>query len=266
VKTRTPEGVPDEAVFGGAYADQYDRLYLDKDYQAECDLIEATFRRHEAEVRTVIDLGCGTGGHAIPLAERGYRITGVDRAEGMIRRAREKAAGLLPSDAVPQFIVGDVRHPHGRRFDAALMMFAVLGYQITNLDVGQALRAVRAGLRVEGLFVFDVWFGPAVLSTRPQERVKVIQSGDDERLIRVATPRLDVVTHTCRVDYRLWQLRGREVVAETTESHTMRFFFPLELELHLEAAGLALQELTSFDGGGEVGADTWNVLAVARAV
>ena len=53
------------------------------------------------------------------------------------------------------------------------MMFAVLGYQHTNADVLDALATARAHLDVGGLFAFDVWYGPAVLSERPSERVKV---------------------------------------------------------------------------------------------
>ena len=110
------------------------------------------------------------------------------------------------------------------------MMFAVLGYQHTNAEVLDALATARAHLEVGGLFAFDVWYGPAVLSERPSERVKVIETGD-QRIIRVASGSLDEPNHLCTVDYRLWTLEGDQLVGEVTESHAMRFFFPLELEL-----------------------------------
>src|SRR4030095_10124387 len=62
----------------------------------------------------------------------------------------------------------------GRQFDAALLMFAVLGYQLENADVMAALRSARRHLRSGGLLLFDVWYGPAVLFQRPSERVKII--------------------------------------------------------------------------------------------
>jgi len=61
------------------YASAYDFLYQDKDYEKECDFIESIFVRYSGNVKRVLDLGCGTGGHALILVRRGYHIVGVDR-------------------------------------------------------------------------------------------------------------------------------------------------------------------------------------------
>src|SRR5207244_5704745 len=114
---------------------------------------------------------CGTGNHALPLAQRGYEVLGVDRSEGMLARFREKAAQL--PDGTATCVPGDVRSVElGRTFDAVVMLFAVLGYQLGNADVLAALRTARRHLRPGGLFVTDFWYGPAVLSERPAERIK----------------------------------------------------------------------------------------------
>ena len=61
-----------DRVFTSGYAHHYDLIYSDKDYQAECDIVEDLARRHtDRNICTVLDLGCGTGGHAIPLTLRG---------------------------------------------------------------------------------------------------------------------------------------------------------------------------------------------------
>jgi hypothetical protein len=118
---------------------------------------------------------------------------------------------------------------------------------------------------VGGLFAFDVWYGPAVLSERPSERVKVIETAT-QRIIRVASGSLDDRNHLCTVDYRLWTLEGDQLIEEVTESHAMRYFFPLELELFLDRAGFSLLTLGAFPN---VTADpdesTWNVLALGRS-
>ena len=48
------------SVFGAVYADQYDLLYQDKDYEIECDLIEDVFGRYgQGKIEIILDLGCG---------------------------------------------------------------------------------------------------------------------------------------------------------------------------------------------------------------
>src|SRR6185436_10168768 len=74
-----------------AFSRYYDILYSDKDYPAECDLLESIFTRHGSRPQTLLDAGCGSGGHSTELAGRGYRVTGVDRSEGLLDIAREKA-------------------------------------------------------------------------------------------------------------------------------------------------------------------------------
>ncbi len=252
------------------YAAAYDALYREKDYAAECDLLEAAFERHgRAPVERVLDLGCGTGNHALPLAERGYRVTGVDRSAAMLESARAKAATLDSAKlaAPPSFTPGDVRTADlGARFDAALLMFAVLGYQLENADVQKALATARRHLEPGGLLIFDVWYGPAVLAERPGERVKVVDLENGERLIRATDGQLDSARHLCAVTYRLFRLaeRGFE---ETRETHRMRFFFPQELRLFLEWAGFETLSITAFPSLDEPCSErSWNALVVAAAV
>lgn len=253
-------------VFGNAYASAYDTLHVDKDYEGECDLFEQLFARFGgAPVRSVLDLGCGTGGHAVPLARRGYAVVGVDSSPGMLAGARARVASLDHA-AGPAFIEGDIRSLDlDRSFDAALMPYAVLGYQLSNADVLSALRAARRHLNVGGLLIFDVWYGPAILHDRPAERVRARSLGEKTAL-RSATATLDTSRHVCTVDYRLWQMEQGVLVNETTETHVMRYFFPLELQLFLECAAFDLAQLSAFPRI-DVPADdhSRNALVVARA-
>jgi SAM-dependent methyltransferase len=254
-------------VFGEAYANAYNLLYSDKDYNAECDLIHRLFQRYaDNSVSTVLDLGCGTGNHVFPLSQRGYEVVGIDRSESMLALARQRSSEHSGGGHVV-FRQGDVRNVQiGRQFDAAAMMFAVLGYQVGNSDVLATLKTVRAHLRPNGLFIFDVWYGPAVLRQRPSERIKVTPT-QDGRILRVASGDLDVARHTCSVRFHVWQLAGQRLEAETEETHVMRYFFPLELNLFLESSGLTPIRLGAFpDFDQEPDETTWNVLGVARAV
>lgn len=256
-------------IFGPENADLYDLLYSDKDYEAECDMLERIFRRYgTGPVQNLLDLGCGTGGHALPLAHRGYRVTGVDRSQAMLSRAQHKA-GSVPwhtAQAPPTFLRGDMRSLDlNRQFDAVLMMFAALGYQLTNDDVLAALRTVRRHLRPGGLLVGDVWYGPAVLALRLQERVKVIPTKDG-KVIRAASGSLDTYRHLAEIRYSFSYPDGPQILREAEEIHQMRYFFPQELSLFLAQADLNLMGLQAFGTLEAVpGEDTWNILVIAKS-
>ena len=256
-----------ERPFGAAYASAYDALYADKDYEAECDVLEEVFCAHAAsDVRSVLDLGCGTGAHAVRLSQRGYEVTGVDVSPAMLNHAREKAeAATYPAKSVrPSFRLGDIRSLDlGRTFDAVVMMFAVLGYQLTNEDVLATLGCARRHLSPGGVLVFDVWYGPAVARIGPTQRVKVFDT-DGHRVIRVADADMDERHGVCRVSYRLWELADDRVVGEAAENHVVRFFYPMELGLLLEQTGFELRRLSAFpDVASDANADTWNALVVS---
>jgi SAM-dependent methyltransferase len=251
--------------FGASYAGHYDALYADKNYAGECDAVEALIRRHASgAVHTVLDLGCGTGRHAFVLADRGYAVTGVDRSAAMLNRARAKATERREG-AVPEFLLGDVRAVHtGRTYDAVTMLFSVLGYQTGDDDLAAALRTAREHLRAGGVFICDVWFGPAVLAIGPSQRTKVSEDGD-ATLTRSASGQLDAMKHTCRVDVHSTLSRGGRVVEEATEAHVLRYFFLNELESAFAAQGLELCAVCPFDDlDATPGPGSWNVWVCAR--
>lgn len=250
-------------VFGADYADLYDATYESKDYEGECDLLERLFEPHGRPTR-VLDLGCGTGGHAVPLARRGFEVVGVDRSPGMLANASRKAAAAgVDIDLVEQ----DLRHLDvGGGFDAAVMLFAVIGYLVDDDDLQRSLAAVRAHLTPGAAFVFDCWYGPAVLAQRPEQRMKVVELGE-KRLLRASNATLDHVTQVCDVSIDLWELEGTTLVRETHERHGMRFFFRRELELLLRHAGFRLDLLAAFDDETRPPTiDDWIVVGRALAI
>jgi SAM-dependent methyltransferase len=249
-------------VFGAGYADSYDDLYADKDYSAECDLLEEIFRRAAAPVRSLLDLGCGTGRHSVELAARGYDVVGVDLSEGMLERARLRALDQKVDRTT--FVLGDIQTIDvGRRFDAVVSMFAVVGYQIGDAAVLSTLANVRRHLEPGGKFVFDVWYGPAVLAVGPSARVKVVATEDGE-IERRASGTLEPGGHVCSVEYGLIRRRAGRADDTASETHRMRYFFEDELAGFLAEAGFRLESISAFpDVEDRPSAESWNVLVVA---
>jgi len=229
--------------FKQEYASVYDTLYNDKDYKKECDYLEALFRRCNHRPSTILDLGCGTGGHDIILAQRGYKITGVDRSLSMLSIARKKAQEKKLSI---EFIEGDITEISLHdRFDAIISMTSVMSYQTTNQSIAAVCHRAKEYLNPGGLFLFDCWHGPAVLADRPAPCLKEISINDRDRIIEFTKPEIDSVNHMVNLHFRVWKIQGN-VVEESCERHPLRFLFPREVGYFMEVAGFDKVEYYPF--------------------
>jgi len=249
-------------VFWSLYAGTYDALYREKDYRRESEIVLELLREHgQGEIRSILDLGCGTANHAVRFAEMGCEVVGVERSAAMLDIAR----GKVDAGASVQLHRSDIRSFElDRRFDAAVMLFAVLGYQTSDEDVLAALGTARRHLRPGGALAFDVWYGPAVLHERPSTRFASIPLERGE-LVRSVTPQLDEPAKLCHVRYELERIEGDRIVESAVEEHVVRFFFPDELELLLDRAGFSLVRLSAFPEIARTPDETtWNVIAVAQ--
>lgn len=248
--------------FGAEYADVYDRMYADKDYERECDLITAALESPQPDMR-VLDMGCGTGGHALTLARRGYAVSGVDLSEEMISVAATKSAR---AGVRVEWHVGDIVDARvDGTYDIVMVMFAVLGYLGEVHRLVAALRNARRHLQPGGKLVFDVWYGPAVLMQKPEQRVKVIPQADGS-LIRAVTPVLKPERNVVDVHTRIWRIVNDRVVFDFSELHTVRYFFIPELEHLLLEASFRVEAFFEFpDLKAAPSPRGWNLGCVATA-
>lgn len=249
-------------VFGLAYSELYDTFYQDKDYELECHLVESLLGAEGSALR-VLDLGCGTGGHAQVLARRGHQVVGVDRSANMIAAARRKAESLHGSARL-DYQVGDIRTARvDQEFDAVIMMFAVLGYQVEDADVLATLRTARRHLQPGGRLLCDFWYGPAVLHQRPTARTRDLVTSQGP-IARTASARLDPARRTCTVDIS-W--RGPGADDSRSEQHVVRYFFPTEIESWLNTSDFVLDRIGAWPETDRPADDTtWNGFLLAKAV
>lgn len=255
----------------GAYSLYYNLLYKDKDYAGEAVYINSLIRKQHPLAKSILDLGCGTGRHALLLTEMGYAVTGIDQSGEMLAVARAQQASLdsqpstlNDSRSYLNFVHGDIRTVRlDRTFDVVISLFHVMSYQTTNDDLRAAFTTAREHLKPGGLFIFDCWYGPAVLTDRPTVRVKRLE---DEAIAvtRIAEPVMHPNENLVDVNYHI--LIRDKVTGEgeeLRETHTMRYLFAPEIELLCNVSGLQMEQFCEFMGDRSPGFDTWTTIFIA---
>lgn len=250
-------------VFGN-YSRYYDLLYKDKDYNGETAYVDKLLQRYGNAPGSILELGCGTGKHALLLSQKGYTVTGIDQSEEMLKKACARKNEY--PDVKCEFYTGDVRNVRlDKQFDAVISLFHVISYQTSNEDLLDAFKTAAVHLKSGGTFIFDFWYGPAVLTDRPVVRVKKLE---DEciKVTRIAEPVMHY--NECIVDVNYTVTIKEKETADTdelTETHRMRYLFLPEVALFLKQAGLHLEHAEEWVSGNIPGAGTWGVVVIATS-
>ncbi|HEY7020333.1 MAG TPA: class I SAM-dependent methyltransferase [Ktedonobacterales bacterium] len=143
-------------------ANAYSRLWFEtflRTQSPEWTAREVDFVARQAprpDYRTLLDVCCGEGRHTIPLAERGYDVTGLDRDQVALSAAQERAAGL---SVAARFVEGDMRDLAASvtgPFDACVCLWQSFGYfdAATNEDI---LRQMSELLHPGGRLMLDIY-------------------------------------------------------------------------------------------------------------
>lgn len=150
------------------FAMVYDRLMEDMPYAEWLRFARQCWERHGMP-ETVVDLGCGTGSIAIPLARSGFRVFGLDLSADMLTVARGKweespQQAIRSGSGSVRWLQQDMRDWElPEPADTVLSFCDCINYLLDEADVEAAFRATWAGLKAGGTFIFDM-HAPAVLS------------------------------------------------------------------------------------------------------
>lgn len=248
------------------YAYYYNSFYRDKNYKEEALKVDKLLKRYHPCVEDIINFGCGTGKHDIELAKLGYHCMGIDMSPLMIGIARQNAE--LYGDKI-EFEVADIRtYETEKKYDAVISLFHVMSYQNSNEDILNAFKSARKLLdnHAGGYFLFDVWYGPGVLSDKPGIRVKEIED-EENRMLRIARPVMHDKENIVDVNYEILIIdKKSSKVQLINEIHKMRYFFKPELEFLLKEVGFELIDNIDCQTLGETDYDSWTSYFIAKAV
>jgi len=198
---------------------------------------------------SVLDVACGIGRHALPLARRGYRVTGFDIAPLFVERARERAAA---QDGDAQFFVGDVRDiapllKGQGPFDAIVNMFTSNGYYGRAADVAlfQRLGAMSSSRAVMVVQTINLdWLVPHF---EPEG----MDAAGTVRILQ--RRRLDMDKSTMRSEWDFYEGSGSDVRLRLKLEMEHRVYSLKELRELLEEAGWGFVQGLGGQRGGEIG-------------
>ncbi|MEO9033275.1 MAG: class I SAM-dependent methyltransferase [Ginsengibacter sp.] len=245
--------------FNNNYSRYYDLLYKDKDYKAEADYVIQLIRTLYTNAKDILELGSGTGNHAHLLCKEDFKVTGLERSADMVSLAKEKAI-----DGFTQLVADITNFELHQKFDVAISLFHVLSYLNTNDSLIACFNTVNKHLKPKGIFIFDVWYSPAVYFQKPETRVKKMED-DVFNITRLAQPEMHDHKNVVDVNYEISiQNKATQVTEIYKEKHPMRHFSIPEIELLATHTNFNLIKAEEFLSAKQPGNDTWGICFVLQ--
>jgi SAM-dependent methyltransferase len=200
---------------------------------------ERTAREGEGIVRllalppesSILDLCCGHGRHAIPLAQHGYRVTGQDLCEFFLQRAQADAQAC---GVAVEWVHSDMRQvPFENAFDAVINIFTAFGYFEREEEDQRVLQQVYRALKPDGRFLLELKHREDVIRNyRPSGVTRF-----DDGLLVTHESELDLLTSRNHVTMTMLFPDGRR----KEYRHSVRMYTLTELARMCAAAGLRLE-------------------------
>jgi len=248
--------------FGSLYSQYYDLLYSDKDYSNEVEYIDKLINENSINTKTILDMGCGTGKHDELLCKKGYIVHGIDLSQDMLKIAETRREG---KEEKLSFSLSNIQDLNlDKKFDAVVSLFHVMSYQNSNDELIKAFEVAKNHLKGGGLFIFDFWYGPAVLTDLPVTRVKRLVN-EKIKVTRLAESVMHSEENIVDVNFDTFieDLDSKEII-EKEELHKMRYFFDTELDLICKQVGFEIKQKYEWMSDKNPDFNSWNVVWIVK--
>lgn len=247
-----------EEVFN-AYSRYYDLLYRDKPYNGEAAYIHALLSRFGVPTGELLEFGSGTGKHGRLLADQGYTVHGIERSPDMVAAAQVSRGFTCQ--------LGDIATTRmGRTYDAVLSLFHVISYQVSDAQLQAVFASASAHLNPRGLFIFDVWYSPAVYAQRPVVRIKRM-TDEQVEITRIAEPVIYPNENRVDVNYTIYSRElSTDGIHVLHETHPMRHFSLPEIDTVASIHGFERLAAEEFSTGKVPDETTWGVCVILKRI
>ena len=164
------------------YSRYYNIVYKKKNYKSEIDYIINILGSKIQSVKSILELGSGTGSHAYYLLKKGFKLTCVEQSKDMISnfKIRSKKVKMINKD-LKKIILK-------KKFDLVVSLFHVINYMVKEKDLNSFFKTASIHLKKGGYLLFDTWYYPAV-KHNPPKTIKKIFKDKDLVIYRQAIPK-----------------------------------------------------------------------------
>jgi SAM-dependent methyltransferase len=214
----------DAATYGDRMAEVYDEWFA-----VPSDTEDTVgFLSDLADTGPVLELGIGTGRVALPLAQGGHEVHGVDASEAMVEKLRAKAADIPVT--IGDFAELDVEG----EFSLVYVVFNTFFALLSQEDQVRCFSNVAQRLRGSGVFVIEA-FVPDMTRWDRDQRMEALHVENDSVILGVS--RHDPVAQRVASNHLVVSEVGVKMCPVS-----LRYAWPSELDLMARLAGLRLRE------------------------
>ncbi len=243
-----------KTLFGEDYLRIYEPILTLERTQREVDGIVNLLALPQGS--SILDLCCGHGRHTIPLAQRGYNVTGQDLSEVFLREAEKEA---VAKGVHVDWVHSDMRNiPFENEFDAVINIFTALGYFETQDEDQQVLKQVYKALKPGGLFLLETLHREALMRRFEPHTIEHHPDG----LIVLEERKLDLLTSRVNVKLTMIYPDG----ARKEYGHAARVYSLTELAQMLTRAGLQVKAYYGAWNNQELTIDSFRLILLAQKV
>ncbi|MEZ2238495.1 class I SAM-dependent methyltransferase [Microcoleus sp.] len=190
----------------------------------------------------VLELACGTGRIAIPLAKEQFKVTGIDLSDSMLESAKSKSFQV--SDI--EYIKGDIKSfSLSDKFSMIVLAEDAFSLLLEIEELESCLACIREHLEIDGIFIIDV-LNPSpdyLLDISLCKKTDISAAFNDPEgngIVTVTRSREYDAANQIVIMKLCFQLPNHE--KEIVEEHKLRVYFPKELEILLKYNGFIIKE------------------------
>ena len=245
--------------FGKNYSLIYDLLYKDKDYKKEANIVLGTVKKFKNNFRDLLEIGCGSGNFTKILAKKGYLVTAIDPSSQMIKIAKKK----IKSKKIKFLNIKSTKFKTKKKFDLAISLFHVFSYHTKKKEINLFFKNLSNSLKHKGILVFDFWFKPAVLSIKPEKKIKIVENSK-YKIIRRVTPQWNKKSNIVISNYHVQLINKKnkkKIIFK--EKHKTRFFSLNDVKQKLQEFGFRYKFSFDILSNKPIRRKTWGATVIA---